>query len=501
MTGQAASFGDGPDAGSFAWLKPPTVLRALVVGPGRVARALARDLYDNESHGLSPVAVIDDVINNDNTDNSSNTDDTDDTGADDLTQLTHLIAEHAAEAVVLAIPALPTRRFRALADAARHAGAVVRYLPWYATALPREATGSDLRPLDVRALVDGPAPRAVPPEVKEIVAGKRVLVTGAAGPLGSELCRQLHAFDPGALFLLDGDAPGSDGQALRRLRTDVCGDELTIDLHDRDETVDAFGRLKPEVVFHAAGLRQAPLLERRPSLGVKANIRTTDNLVRAAARHGTERFIRLSADADPASMLEACHRTAEAIILSAAHAGHKAGKKHRTAAVFAAVRVGDVLDPRGDSLLTSLADQIRAGGPVTVTHPGAARVFATVEEAVALALEAGRMAVGGEVYSLDLGEPTPITDVITRFTRQYRLPEVPIRYVGTRPSHSKNPAPADRTPTAHPQIFTLPTNADPAQYAHLPERLDKLYKAAAKNRDPKVRQMLASRLNRSVDRH
>jgi FlaA1/EpsC-like NDP-sugar epimerase len=479
MNGPAASPGDGPD-GSAAWLKPPAVLRTLIVGSGCVVRTLARDLRDDERHGLLPVAVLDD---------------TDD--ADELTHLAHLahlIAEHAAEAVVLAIPGLPARRFRALADAAVHAGAVVRYLPWFAAALPREATGADLRPLDIRALTGGPEPHTASPEVKEIVTGKRVLVTGAAGPLGSELCRQLHAFDPGALFLLD-----SDEQALHTLRADVWGEELTADLHDRDETADTFRRIKPEVVFHTAGLRQAPVLERRPSLGVKANILSTDNLVHAAARHGAGRFLHISTDADPASMLGASHRVAEAVVLGATHTAGKKQTKHTKPAkstthtaetVFAAVRIGDVLDARG-SLLTVLADQIRGGGPVTVTHPNAARSFATVEEAVALALEAGRMATGGELYTLDLGEPALITEVVARFTRQYNLPEVPIRYVGAGLSRSKNPAPAPRIPTAHPQIFALPAATDPAAYAHLPERLNKLYNAAAKNRDPKVRQMLA----------
>lgn len=460
MTGPAASPGDGPD-GSAARIKPPAVLRTLIVGSGAAARALARDLGDHTEHRLRPVAVL-----------------------DDASELPQLIVRHAAEAVVLADPGLPAPRFRTLADAAVAAGAVVRYLPWYTAALLREPTYADLRPLDVRALIDGPHPHVASPEVKEIVTGKRVLVTGAGGSLGAEICRQVHAFNPATLFLLD-----DDEQALHRLRTDVWGDELTADLSDRDETDGIFRRLKPEVVFHAAGLRQAPVLERRPSLGVKANIRSTDNLVRAAARHGAERFLQISVDADPASMLGAAHRVAEAVVLGATHAAET---------VFAAVRIGDVLDARG-SLLTVLADQIRTGGPVTITRPDAARSFATVEEAVALALEAGRMATGGELYALDLGEPTLITEVVARFTRQYGLPEVPVRFVGTGLPRSKNPAPARQAPTAHPQIFALPAATDPAQYAHLPERLEKLYNAAAKNRDPKVRQMLAKPLHQCTD--
>lgn len=474
MTGQA----DSPR-------RSPPGLAAVVVGAGRTGQALVRDLQDHEEHGLRPVAVLGDT-ELDNT-NLGDTDlgDTDlgDTDAT-ATDLARLITRHEAEAVVLAIPDLPAPRFRHLADTATRAGAVVRYLPWYAVALHRAAKGSDLLPLDIRALIDSPAPHVVSQDVKEIVTGKRVLVTGAGGALGSEFSRQLHAFNPSALFLLD-----SDEQSLLRLRTDIWGDELTTDLRDREQTNDLFRRFRPELVVHAAGRKQASVLERRPSLGVKANILSTDNLVRAAAKHGAERFVHISTDADPASMLGATQRVAEAIVLGAAS---KTGKKHHPGTAFAAVRIGDALDARA-SLLTTLPAQIRAGGPVTITHPDATRCFATVEESVALALEAGRMATGGELFTLDLGEPMRITEVIARFTRHYKLPEVPIRYVGTR-QHAWNREPAERIPTAQPQIFTVPVGADPAEYAHLPEWLDKLYRAADKNRDPKVRQMLAKHL-------
>ncbi|ACU77279.1 polysaccharide biosynthesis protein CapD [Catenulispora acidiphila DSM 44928] len=499
MTGQAESPWAGPE-GSPTWTRRPAGLRTLIVGAGRAGRALARELGDSKTGGLHPIGFLDDASSDATSFDtaSSNAANFDPANLDDdpspakhpplpllgtLADLPRLTTDHAVEAVVLAIPGLPPSRTRELAHAATAAGAVVRYLPWYAAALSREATAADLRPLDVRALIDAPEPPVVSPEAKEIITGKRVLVTGAASALGSELCRQLHAFNPASLFLL-----GTDEQVLRSLRADVWGEVLTTDLLDRDETDQTFRELRPEVVFHAEALRQAAVLERRPSHGVKANVLSTDNLVRAAARHGTERFVQLAADADPASMLGASQRVAEAVVLAAAHKAAKPGKKHRTEAVFTAVRIGDVLDARG-SLLTTLADQIRAGGPVTVTHPDATRCFATVEEAVALTLEASRIAAGGEIFTLDLGEPTQITEVISRFTQQYHLPEVPIRFVGQRHGR-KNPRPAERIPTSQPQIFTTPAAADPADYAHLPEQLDKLYKAAAKNRDPKVRQML-----------
>ena len=444
MTGQAGSPWAGPD-GPGTWISPPAILRTLIVGTGRAGRALARDLRDDEAHGLQPIAFLDDA-------------DADvDAGPDAVARL---VAEHKVEAVALAIPDLPTARIHELTDAAIGAGAVVRYLPWHTVALSREVRASDLRPLDIRALIDRPRPHVVSPEVKEIITGKRVLVTGADSPLGAELCRQLRAFDPDALFSLKSEEDLNQEQA--------------------DQT---FRDLTPDVVFHAAGLRHASVAERRPSHAVKANIQRTDKLVRAAARHGAERFVLVSIDTDPTSMLGASHRVAETIVRAAAHRNAEPG----AATVFAAVRIGDVLDAH-DSLLTHLADQIRGGGPVTITHPEATRSFATVEEAVALALEAGHLATGGEVYTLDLGEPTRVADVVSRFTRQYRLPEVPIRYAGWR--QPENPRPTEHIPTSQPQIFTTPANADPADYARLRERLDKLYTAAAKNRDPKVRQML-----------
>lgn len=404
-------------------------LRTLIVGTGRSGRALAQDLRHDDQHGLTPVAVLDDASASD---------------------LPRLIARHEAEAVVLADPSLPAHRFRELTDAAVAAGAVVRYLPWHAVALPRVPSASDLRPLDIRALIDGPPLHTPSPDVKEIITGKRVLVTGTDSALGAEICRQLHAFNPEALW----------------------SEEPATDLQGRDQTDKLFRRLKPEVVFHAAGLRQPSVLERRPSQGVTANVLSTDNLVRAAARHETERFVLLSTDtaADPTSMLGAAYRVAEAIVL---------GKQHNAEAVFTAVRIGDVLDSR-NSLLTVLADQIRTGGPVTITHPDASRCFATVEEAVALTLEAAHRATGGEVHTLDLAAPMKITEVVSRFSRQYKLPEVPIRYVGVDLPRSENPAPVSK-------------NA--AEYERLTEYLDKLYKAAAKNRDPKVRQMLTKLAN------
>jgi FlaA1/EpsC-like NDP-sugar epimerase len=414
-------------------------LRALIVGAGQAGRALVDDLHRNADHGLLPIGFVDDAPDLE----------TDPTlplpllGT--LGDLARLVAEYRAEAVALAIPGLAPDRTREVVDAAIGAGAVVRYLPWFTAYSSRGATGSDLRPLDVRSLVRGPEPYVVSPEIKEIIAGKRVLVTGADDSIGSELCRQISPFNPSEL--------------CRAEHNDT----------DRGRVSEIFRDLRPEVVFHAAANTHALQLERRPSEAVKINVSGTDNLVHAASRYGTERFVLISREADPTSVLGASQRVAELIVKAAAH-------KQSTEAVFTTVRIGAALNPH-DSLLTTLADQIRAGGPITLTHPNAAHCFASIEEAVALALEAARTAAGGEIHTPDLGEPVRITDVVARFTRQYRLPDVPIRFVGL---------PQSEKPRSSKAIADI----DPAEYAKLPASLDKLHSAAMKNRDPRVRQML-----------
>jgi FlaA1/EpsC-like NDP-sugar epimerase len=437
-------------------------LRTLVVGAGQAGRALARDLQRNACHGLLPIGFVDDALNAD-------------TEADPtlpvlgpLREVARLVTEYQAEAVALAIPGLAPDRTREVTDAAVAAGAVVRYLPWFMAASSRGATGSDLRPLDIRSLIRGPEAHVVSPEVKEIIAGKRVLVTGAGGAIGSELCRQVYPFNPGALYPLD-----QNEAAFLALRSDVHGEFLVADIRDRGRVHEVFRHLRPEVVFHAAGPTQASLLERRPSEAVKTNVAGTDNLVHAATRFGTERFVLISTEADPASVLGASQRVAELIVQSAAHDAREQG----TEAVFTTVRVGAALNPH-DSLLTTLPAQIRAGGPVTITHPNSARCFASIEEAVGLALEAARAATGGESHTLDLGEPVTIAETVARFTRQYRLPDVPVRFVGRHRGEEQ------------PQTHTAIADVDPAEYPKLPARLEKLYSAALKNRDPRVRQML-----------
>jgi FlaA1/EpsC-like NDP-sugar epimerase len=456
-------------------------LRCLVVGAGEAGRALARDLRRTPEFGLDPIGFLDDdptarrravpgvpVLG----------------GTGDLVRIAE---QKLVDVVIVAIPSLPAAQIRGLALAGAAAGASVRYLPTFVAALERDARVSDLRHMRVDHLLGRQEMRVVRTASRAVVAGKRVLVTGAGGSIGSELCRQIAAFEPAALYLLDHDESN-----LHRLQLQLDGralldsDKLIIaDIRDRERIRQLFGDHRPEVVFHAAAHKHLPLLEQHPCEGVKSNVLGTLNLVEAAVETGVERFILISTDkaADPSSVLGATKRLAEMIL--------QARKEGPTR--FAAVRFGNVLGSRG-SFLSVLSEQLENGEAVTVTHPDVSRFFMTVEEAVGLVIEAASMAEGGEVFVLDMGEPVRIVDLVHNYAAQIHLDadDVTIRYTGLRPgeklSESLFSEHESRVPTAHPKIWsTTPPRSAGEDSAW---RLEELLEAAAANHAQEVRRRL-----------
>ncbi|MGW2519702.1 DegT/DnrJ/EryC1/StrS family aminotransferase [Streptomyces sp. NPDC001617] len=463
----------------------PAGLRTLVIGAGEAGRELARDLVRTPQFGLDPVGFLDD--------------DTAKRRAATVGELPVLgglddtraaVLAHRIQAVVVAIPGLAADRFSRVARAAETAGASVRYLPSFVAALQRDVVGSDMRSLDVPELIGRAEMHVVGPEARSVIAGRRVLVTGAGGSIGSELCHQLRAFGPSRLFLLDHDESN-----LHRLQLELNGDALHADdvvisdIRDRRRIDQVFRELRPEVVFHAAAHKHLPLLELHPCEGVKTNVRGTENLVRAAAATGTSRFVLISTDkaADPVSVLGATKRLAELVV-------RNSQQDAPPGTVFAAVRFANVLGSRG-SLLSVVAQQLDAGSPVTVTHPDATRFFMTVEEAVGLVLETARMASGGEVFVLDMTGPVRIVDLVRKFARSVHASDIDIRYTGLRPGEKLNEtlfaAQERHTPTSHPRILAAtPTGRSRPLAQHLPA----LYTAAERNDGDDVRRILAGLL-------
>jgi FlaA1/EpsC-like NDP-sugar epimerase len=257
-------------------------------------------------------------------------------------------------------------------------------------------------------------------------AGKRVLVTGAGGSIGSELCRQLHAFGPAELVMLD-----RDESALHEVQLSLHGralldsDETVLaDIRDARRIREVFGRYRPQVVFHAAALKHLPLLERYPAEAVHTNIFGTQTVLSAAAACGARSFVNISTDkaADPISVLGYSKRITER--LTAHMAATAAGS-------YLSVRFGNVLGSRG-SVLGSLSAQVSRGGPLTVTHPEVTRYFMTADEAVQLVLQAAVVGSSGEVLILDMGEPVRIADIARRLSTRSARP-VDIVYTGLRP--------------------------------------------------------------------
>jgi FlaA1/EpsC-like NDP-sugar epimerase len=254
--------------------------------------------------------------------------------------------------------------------------------------------------------------------------GKRVLVTGAGGSIGSELCRQIHRFAPRELMMLDRDESALHATQLAlHGRALLDGSDLVLaDLRDRERVRAILAERRPQVVFHAAALKHLPLLERNPAEAVKSNVWGTLDLLEASSE--VETFVNISTDkaANPVSVLGYSKRVTERLT------AHAAGEYGRT---FLSVRFGNVLGSRG-SVLTAFSAQIAAGGPITVTHPDVTRYFMTVQEAVQLVIQAAAIGRPGEALVLDMGNPVRIADVARQMADQAST-SIEIVYTGLRP--------------------------------------------------------------------
>lgn len=458
----------------------PHGLRTLVVGGGAAARTVIRDLRHSPEYGLEPVGCLDDDLSRRWVSGLP--------VLGRLADLARVIGRENAEAVVIAIPSLPAAQVSMLAQQAVGLGVHVRYLPSFLAALERVARAGDMRSVRTQALLGRPERTVADGPIRAALSGARVLVTGAGGSIGSELCRQLRRYQPAGLFMVDHDESNLhslqlylDGEAL------LDSDEVIIaDIRDRRRVEQLLREVRPDVVFHAAAHKHLPLLERYPCEGVKSNVIGTENLVRAAVEVGVSRLVAISTDkaADPTSVLGATKGLAEMVVQS------YAGGSTRVCSV----RFGNVLGSRG-SLLSVVADQLAAGTPVTVTHPDVTRYFMTVEEAVTLVLAATPMAEYGETFVLDMGDPVRIVDLIRRFAAELNLADVPFRFTGLRPGEKLHErlfgAEENRLPTAHPAIWaTRPQSLD----ADFPALLHSLCQAADADDTAGVRLLLSELL-------
>jgi len=328
--------------------------------------------------------------------------------------------------LLIAIPSATADLLRELTDMALAEHLDVQVLPPISELFGAAIGLADIRPVTEADLLGRHEIDTDLDAIAGYLTNRRVLVTGAGGSIGSELCRQIARFGPAQLVMADRDESALHGVQLMIEGRALLDDPniVVCDIRDLDRLHDVFGRHRPEVVFHAAALKHLPLLEQHPSEALKTNIYGTDNVLAAATAVGVERFVNISTDkaADPCSVLGYSKRIAERLTADVAHRCERG--------TYLSVRFGNVLGSRG-SVLTAFRAQVDAGGPITVTDPEVTRYFMTVEEAVQLVVQAGAVGNDGEALVLDMGDPVRIDDVARRLAAQADRP-IDVVYTGLR---------------------------------------------------------------------
>lgn len=428
--------------------------KTLIIGAGQCGVIVARELKSNVNSNLLAVGFIDD----DPLKLHQNV-----VGLPVLGNRSHIqevVLQHKVTEIIIALPSVSRREVSEIISLCKRTNANLKIIPHINDLLEGKVTMKSLRNVEVEDLL-GRDPVVLESDgIKDYIEGKVVLVTGAGGSIGSELCRQLVSFKPGRLLLL-GHGENSIYQIHRELSsTGIKLIPIIADIQDRARMEDVFRRFKPQVVFHAAAHKHVPLMEENPSEAIKNNVFGTRNVADLADRFAAEKFVLVSTDkaVNPTSIMGTTKRIAEMYIQCLA-------KQSKTS--FSAVRFGNVLGSRG-SVIPLFKEQIAKGGPVTVTHPEMIRYFMTIPEASRLVLQAGAYATGGEIFILDMGEPVRIADLAHDLIKLSGLEpnvDIMIEFTGIRTGEKLYEEllmnEEGMTDTKHDRIFIgKPTNLD-----------------------------------------
>lgn len=332
--------------------------------------------------------------------------------------------------IIIAMPSAGGKHLHRIINECRKTTCVIKTVPGIYELIDGKVSFQQVRNVDLNDLLRREPVRLDIARIADYLTGKRVLITGAGGSIGSELCRQVAAMAPKALFLL-GKGENSIYEIHRELRNkyrELPIEPLIADVRDRERIDRIFDHYRPQVIFHAAAHKHVPLMEIQPDEAVRNNVFGTKNVVEAAHRFKAEMFILISTDKaiNPTSVMGATKRVAELIIQN---------MNCHSKTIYAAVRFGNVLGSRG-SVVPLFQRQIKSGGPVTITDPEMKRYFMTIPEAVQLVLQAGSMAKGGEVFVLDMGEPVKIYDMACTLIQLAGLKphkDIEIKFTGLRP--------------------------------------------------------------------
>lgn len=443
-------------------------LTTIIIGAGNIGETLVRDMIRKKFVDYYPVAFLDD--------------DKEKAGSyihgvqviGEIDKLKEMVKKLKAEAVIIAIPSLNYKKLRTIYDMARHSGVkTIKVVPSMYVQHAPQISIREFRDISIEDLIGRQDVKVDYEQIGEFIKGKTVLVTGAGGSIGSEIIMQVCSLCPKKIILFDIDETelhSLEMKISRKYKTEKQSIEgisfvdilnkvsfVVGDVRDRERLEKIFKKFSPQIVFHSAAYKHVPMMEYNPEEAVKVNIFGTYNLANVSANYGVEKFIMISTDkvVRPTSVMGLTKRMAEGICMAFNGGETDETKSKRTA--FISVRFGNVLGSRG-SILPIFLEQLKQGGPITVTHKDMKRYFMTIPEAVALVLQASVIGKGGEVMVLDMGEPVKIVTLAEELINLHGLKpyeDIKIEFTGIRSGENffEEILTSNEVATRHKKIF------------------------------------------------
>lgn len=426
---------------------PEGVHRVLIVGAGDAGEMLAREMLKNSSLGYLPIGFVDDDLQKRRMQVH---------GIKVLgtrNELKTIVESNLVSEVIIAMPSVSRQVKEEIVSTCKQAGVKCRTLPGIYEMIDGRVGVGQIRDVQIEDILGRDPVKVNLSEIAAFVAGRKILVTGAGGSIGSELCRQVSHFKPSLLILVDIAENSLFEIEQELLEKDLCPLIAVLgDVKDAGRMDEVLGAHRPQVIFHAAAYKHVPLMEMNPRAALENNFLGTMELAQAALRRGVEKFVLISTDkaVRPKNIMGFSKALAEKFVSCLPS----------DLTQFVVVRFGNVLASNG-SVVPIFQKQIAAGGPITVTHPEMKRYLMTITESVQLVLQAAAFGGAGDLFLLDMGDQVPIVELAEKLITLsgYRAEEMPIKYIGVRPGEKIEEeliAPTEmRTSSPHSKIFKL----------------------------------------------